>query len=391
MRGTRYHQFFVYIRHLVEEESVFIIKPIIRAFFKGITWARPALRRAGMNIGRHAEGVVLGTLFVLFVGTYSLMNVSPVFSAQSSKEPISFALIQSVLAGGDATDTAPSVFSGSAGPLNPESYVFSNNSAPTSLSEMVVTSDSLESIHAPVAVQMNNDGSFIYRVRKGDTVASIASSFGVSADTILWTNGLSARSRLHAGAQVILLPVSGAWHKVIAGETLEQIAAAYHTDVASIVAFNHLPHNAIKEGDVLILPDATAPRNAKPPTVSQVQEVNINGYLGAPTIGHNEGVSQDGGANEVAIVNSCGTEVRAAAEGLVVEAQEGWNGGEGNMIKIEHPNGVFTTYGHLIQINISEGDYVAKGALLGTMGSTGNATQCELSFGVIGAHNPFVR
>jgi len=97
--------------------------------------------------------------------------------------------------------------------------------------------------------------------------------------------------------------------------------------------------------------------------------------------------------NAVDIANSCGTPIYAAADGIVISINSGggWNGGYGNSIKIQHPNGTTTLYAHLSSINITKGASVKQGDFIGKMGSTGKATGCHLHFEVNGAKNPFVK
>jgi len=97
--------------------------------------------------------------------------------------------------------------------------------------------------------------------------------------------------------------------------------------------------------------------------------------------------------NAVDIANSCGTPIYAAADGIVISISSGggWNGGYGNSIKIQHPNGTTTLYAHLSSINITKGASVKQGDFIGKMGSTGKATGCHLHFEVNGAKNPFVK
>jgi len=75
-----------------------------------------------------------------------------------------------------------------------------------------------------------------------------------------------------------------------------------------------------------------------------------------------------------------GTPVRAAANGQVVHA--GWLGGLGQALRIEHPNGITSVYGHLARIlpNIAEGTTVARGQVIGFVGSTGLATGPHLHY-----------
>lgn len=75
-----------------------------------------------------------------------------------------------------------------------------------------------------------------------------------------------------------------------------------------------------------------------------------------------------------------GTEVLAAGTGRVVFA--GRSGGYGNMIDIEHGDGLVTRYGHLSQIGVRVGQLVAVGDIIGAVGSTGRSTGAHLHFEV---------
>lgn len=73
--------------------------------------------------------------------------------------------------------------------------------------------------------------------------------------------------------------------------------------------------------------------------------------------------------------------IMAADNGVVVSA--GWNsGGYGNRIVINHNNGFETTYNHLSQIDVHQGQVVRKGEAIGVMGETGDATGVHLHFEV---------
>ena len=70
----------------------------------------------------------------------------------------------------------------------------------------------------------------------------------------------------------------------------------------------------------------------------------------------------------------------APATGTVTEA--GWKGGYGNMIEVDHGNGLFTRYGHLSKINVAVGQKVGTGDILGLVGSTGRSTGPHLHYEV---------
>ncbi len=73
-----------------------------------------------------------------------------------------------------------------------------------------------------------------------------------------------------------------------------------------------------------------------------------------------------------------GDSVIAAASGTIIKAE--WQGGYGNMIEIDHGNGLVTRYAHLSKIEISIGDAVRRGQLIGLVGSTGRSTGPHLHY-----------
>ena len=58
----------------------------------------------------------------------------------------------------------------------------------------------------------------------------------------------------------------------------------------------------------------------------------------------------------------------------------GWDGGYGNMVEIDHGNGLATRYGHLSEIDVHVGDEVRTGQVIGRIGSTGRSTGPHLHY-----------
>ncbi len=82
----------------------------------------------------------------------------------------------------------------------------------------------------------------------------------------------------------------------------------------------------------------------------------------------------------VDLVQDFGAEIHATAGGRVVHA--GPMGGYGNMVEIDHGNGLATRYGHMSEILVEEGQEVKAGAVLGRLGSTGRSTGPHLHYEV---------
>ncbi len=70
--------------------------------------------------------------------------------------------------------------------------------------------------------------------------------------------------------------------------------------------------------------------------------------------------------------------VVAPANGTVIKA--GWTGGYGNMVEIDHGNGLTTRYGHMSKVETSVGDTITRGQLIGYVGSTGRSTGPHLHY-----------
>ncbi len=237
-----------------------------------------------------------------------------------------------------------------------------------------------------------------YEVKNGDTIWTIAASFGVSPETVMWANNLTSSSLIKIGQKLVILPISGVLYRVQTGDTLSDIAKKYKGDSARIVAFNELSDvNDITVGDILVVPDGILP---SAPKVIVPQIPLASNYFIFPTQGRiTQGLHF---YNAVDIANQCGTAIYAAAQGEVIKAaitysSSRWaNRGAGSYIKILHPNGTTTFYGHVSANFVNTGDKVSQGQIIALIGGklgtpgAGNSTGCHVHFEVGGSRNPFV-
>jgi murein DD-endopeptidase MepM/ murein hydrolase activator NlpD len=76
-----------------------------------------------------------------------------------------------------------------------------------------------------------------------------------------------------------------------------------------------------------------------------------------------------------------GTPIVAAAGGVVVTARP--HPAYGNMVEIDHGNGLITRYGHTSRMLVHEGDLIKRGQHIADVGSTGRSTGPHLHFEVL--------
>jgi len=227
----------------------------------------------------------------------------------------------------------------------------------------------------------------VYTVQDGDTIAGIAEQFGVSTNTILAANGLTGKNVIKAGDHLTILPTSGALHTVSSGDTLLAIANRYDVEVSEIIEFNNMEDaHKLSIGQKLIVPGASvaplkAPRIV--PGGTRIASRNPEGPTPQPTAAKGSGmvwptttrhISQyfRWGHTGIDIDNRSRPPIYASEAGTVEFA--GWLGAYGNLIIINHGNGLQTYYAHNEAHYVKKGQQVAKGAAIAKMGSTGRSS-----------------
>jgi murein DD-endopeptidase MepM/ murein hydrolase activator NlpD len=229
-----------------------------------------------------------------------------------------------------------------------------------------------------------------YTVQPGDTVSDIAVKFDISADTVLWANGKLEDNPdlLAVGQELLILPVSGVYHIVAPGETLEDIAAMYKVEPSAIIEFplNNLAESAeLSVGQELIVPGGRkpyVPRRVYAYSGPIPEDAaSGTGAFGWPTSGvitqkyWNRHKAIDIGAPK-------GNSVLAADSGYVIGVGRS-DKGYGLHVVIDHRNGFQTLYAHMSVYYVEVGQSVKKGQLIGKVGDTGKATGPHLHFEIV--------
>jgi len=259
----------------------------------------------------------------------------------------------------------------------------------------------------------------VYQVQDGDTVSSIAARFGIDPQYIIANNAeIQDSDFLQLGQSIIIPAGNGILHEVRYGETLSDIAARYDVSVDAITSFaaNHITTpDDITETQLVFVPGGTPPAPPPAPEASPAPEPSdgsgdavatpvpgggddgggaaappasgpasshgliwpfvgpISSYYGPS---HPLGIDIDG-------YNAPGAPIVAATSGTVVFAGGNACCSYGLYVVVMSPDGIETLYGHLSSIEVSQGQTVSQGEVLGIIGSTGYSTGRHLHFEVI--------
>lgn len=266
---------------------------------------------------------------------------------------------------------------------------------PLSVQEGFMSLDhgSIRASNEPEIVIPSSDEISVYIVREGDTIQTIAKLFNVSPNTIIWANDLRKKS-IKEGDTLVILPINGIRHTVKKGDTIKSITKLYNADIEDVELFNGLIENStLTIGDTLIVPEGEIAEPVVKKVVAKTTKaktLSSNGYFIRPLVG---GIRTQGihGRNGVDIAAAIGTSVRASAQGTVILSKiGGYNGGYGNYVVIQHPNGTQTLYGHLSAVYVNQGQVVEQGVTIGAVGNSGKSTGPHLHFEIRnGPRNPF--
>lgn len=93
-----------------------------------------------------------------------------------------------------------------------------------------------------------------YTTVAGDSLSSLADKFGVTANSIKWSNALSG-TNIAVGTNLVIPPVNGVIYTVKSGDTPSSLAARYQADSNQIISYNDAEISGLKPGDQIIIPN----------------------------------------------------------------------------------------------------------------------------------------
>lgn len=244
-----------------------------------------------------------------------------------------------------------------------------------------------------------------YTTSDSDNLEIIAGKFGISKDTIKWANQstIDYFSESFKSGSVLKIPeLNGVLYEVQAGDTLDSVLSKTSGDKFQVTEINQLgpPNYSLPEKGIIFIPNGSLPAPAKPtqnyyyyvnPEVDYSALAGIQfynpmsacgytisrGFTGQYTYGLHDGIDFSAAP---------GCPEKAAASGRVYYAGYA-AGGQGNMVAIDHGNGVYTLYYHASEIFVRVGQYVNAGDIISSVGDTGYAFGYHLHFSLrLGAY-----
>ncbi|MGJ3238642.1 MAG: peptidoglycan DD-metalloendopeptidase family protein [Anaerolineae bacterium] len=251
-----------------------------------------------------------------------------------------------------------------------------------------------------------------YTVVQGDTIDAIANRYGLQPESIAWCNDRRIILVLRPGDVLTIPPVDGACHQVFGTreETIAQIAEQYSIENPYTIIdadYNRdqlpsdvTPNDLLLGGTNLFIPGGEGPvitwdagsqetdssgnvigvgfANGQPGSCGSVTPSQFVGW-GNPLPNGTWVRGFYAGHSGLDLSASTGTPIYAASSGYVLfSGFSRW--GYGNTVVLEHGVTYSTLYGHMSQANVSCGQFVSIGQLIGFVGSTGNSSGPHLHF-----------
>lgn len=228
-----------------------------------------------------------------------------------------------------------------------------------------------------------------HRVAAGETLATLATQYGLLGETILGFNPSIQGGQVRPGQELAIPPYNGIRVRVNPGQTWVQVAQAYNRPADLLFEINGcvstVPREIFVPG-VNWFPGVSTTASANPAPQARPSplqgyplperaEVVVNfGWQTAPD--RDEVVFNTG----VALAATATTPVLAVGSGTV--AFVGTDPVYGNLVVVNHADGLQTRYANLSDMAVSVGQTVSQGARLGRVAARNERPDSYLFFEV---------
>jgi surface antigen len=149
--------------------------------------------------------------------------------------------------------------------------IASNIAKVVSLPEAVAVSNQADSVNAQLASAQTDQAIIAkpqvvagsaknrkdvqkYITKDGDTISSIAAAFGITSDSVRWSNDLYG-DRVAVGKELSIPPIEGIVYKVLSSDTIDSISKKYQADKTQLISFNDIELSGLPVGELIVIPN----------------------------------------------------------------------------------------------------------------------------------------
>jgi hypothetical protein len=256
-----------------------------------------------------------------------------------------------------------------------------------SYTRMLVKAESINQLRDELAIsrkdyahlEKSNHEKDVQVASLGSLAGEISAIYGLTAGRLTLAHGHHLPGKTSAAQEAASAPL----------KTFEGTDETYHQSLDTYLALEKTADTGLTMGSLRLDPslgERAALAGFGGMEVSGIHMPDMWPILGPITSGFGEREDPiiGGGEGEfhkgVDIGSPDGTPVHAPADGRIVKAGPGT--GYGREIEIDHGNGIITVYGHLSGYNVTLGEQVVKGQVIGYVGHSGRTTGSHLHYEV---------
>jgi surface antigen len=163
-----------------------------------------------------------------------------------------------------------------------------------------------------------------YVTLPGDTVATIAAKYGITSNSILWSNDLRTNT-VAAGQKIVIPPITGIVYTVASGDTPQSLAQKFSANEAQIIAYNDAEISGLQVGEQILIPNGTQPQTQVVATVASAISSSSFPWGGDTPVygsnGYDYGYCTWFVASQISVPNNWGN----ASSWAYYAALSGWN------------------------------------------------------------------
>jgi surface antigen/LysM repeat protein len=220
----------------------------------------PRISRQGLR--RHNRLIIIGgnVLLLLAVAIFVLANRTASTTVRTSTASTVVSTTSSVSSPLDQVSSAQIALQAAQMTNLPELTMVKNRADSEAALLAVVPSDT----HILAKPQLVSTGQksrhdiISYKVKQGDSVATLAAKYNVSANSIRWSNNLSSDT-LTNGATVLIPPAEGIVYKVKDGDTIAGIVGKFQANQNTFVTVNDAENGRLSAGELVWIPNGIQP------------------------------------------------------------------------------------------------------------------------------------